>query len=88
MTARFDRPFVKVFREEREQTIFFIVDVSASLDFGRARTKREAVSELSALLAYAAIKSNDKVGGHKGINIIIFYMDTRYFKVTTIFEKK
>lgn len=62
VTARFDRPFVKVFREEREQTIFFLVDVSASLDFGRARTKREAVSELSALLAYAAIKSNDKVG--------------------------
>lgn len=62
VTARMDRPYVKVFREEREQTIFFLVDLSKSQDFGRARTKRDVVTEIAALLSYATIKSGDKVG--------------------------
>lgn len=62
VTARLDRPFVKVFREEREQTIVFLIDLSRSQDFGSRRTKREIVTEIAALLAYAAIKSNDKIG--------------------------
>ncbi|MBU0505022.1 DUF58 domain-containing protein [bacterium] len=62
VTARMDKPFVKVFREEREQTIFFLVDASKSLLFGKTRNKLEVATEIAALLSYAAIKSNDKVG--------------------------
>lgn len=62
VTARMDRPFVKIFREEREQTIFFLVDLSKSQDFGAGRTKHEILTEIAALLAYATIKSNDKIG--------------------------
>ncbi|MFO1462204.1 MAG: DUF58 domain-containing protein [bacterium] len=63
VTARMGRPFVKVYREEREMTVMILVDMSASLDFGtRERLKREAAAEVAAVLAYAAIKSNDKVG--------------------------
>lgn len=63
VTARSGRPFVKVYREEREMTVMILVDMSASLDFGtRERLKREAAAEVAAVLAYAAIKSNDKVG--------------------------
>lgn len=62
VTARMDKPYVKIFREEREQTVFFLVDLSGSHDFGRTRTKREVITEIAALLAFATIKSNDKVG--------------------------
>lgn len=63
VTARMDRPYVKVFREEREQTVMLLIDGSASQGFGsKGRLKREVVAELAAVLAYAAIKSNDKVG--------------------------
>lgn len=62
VTARMDKPFVKVFREEREQTIFLLVDASRSLSFGKNREKVEVATEIAALLAYAAIKSHDKVG--------------------------
>ncbi len=63
VTARIGRPFVKVYREEREMTVMILVDMSASLDFGtRERSKRETAAEVAAVLAYAAIKSNDKVG--------------------------
>lgn len=62
VTARTNKPHVKIFKEEREQTLFFIVDFSKSLDFGRKRTKREVITEITALLAYATIKSNDKIG--------------------------
>ncbi|HCU25744.1 MAG TPA: DUF58 domain-containing protein [Deltaproteobacteria bacterium] len=63
VTARMGRPFVKVYREEREMTVMILVDMSASLDFGtRERFKRETAAEVAAVLAYAAIKSNDKVG--------------------------
>lgn len=63
VSARMDRPFVKVFREEREQTLVLIIDASASVLFGsRVRLKKDLMAEVAALLAYAAINSNDKVG--------------------------
>lgn len=62
VTARSNTPHVKIFREEREQTLFFLVDFSKSLDFGGEKTKREVITEITALLAYATIKSQDKVG--------------------------
>lgn len=62
VTARFDKPFIKIYREEREQTIFFLIDLSGSQNFGSKRTKKDIITEIAALLAYATIKSNDKVG--------------------------
>ena len=63
VTARMDRPFVKVFREERELTLLLAVDVSASQVFGSgSRSKRETAAELAAILAMSAIRNNDKVG--------------------------
>lgn len=63
VTARMSRPFVKNFREERELTVMLVVDVSASGRFGsHQRTKRELIAEIGAVLAFSAIKNNDKVG--------------------------
>lgn len=63
VSARMDRPFVKVYREEREQTVMLLVDVSASTRFGSTgRPKREIMAEIGAVLAFAAVSSNDKVG--------------------------
>ena len=63
VTARVGRPFVKRFVEERELTVIFLVDLSASGAFGSVRqTKNEVAAELSALLAFSAVKNNDKVG--------------------------
>ncbi|MGD9631862.1 MAG: DUF58 domain-containing protein [Pirellulales bacterium] len=63
VTARTGRPFVKLFREEREMACMLLVDMSASQSLGTHwQTKRELVTELSATLAFSAIKSNDKVG--------------------------
>ena len=62
VTAHFNRPYVKVFEEERELTVMLLVDVSASGDFGSARTKREILTEIAATLAFSAIQNNDKVG--------------------------
>ncbi len=63
VTARLGRPFVKVYREEREMNVMIMVDCSATLNFGtRSRFKRETAAEVAAVLAYAAVKSNDKVG--------------------------
>ena len=57
------RPFVKLFREERELSVMLLVDLSASQSLGTHwQTKRELVTELGATLAFSAIKSNDKVG--------------------------
>ena len=53
MTARFNRPFVKVFEEERELTVMLVIDVSGSLSFGTvSQTKREMVAEIAATLAF------------------------------------
>lgn len=63
VTARMSSPFVKEHREERELTVMLIVDVSSSGAFGTARKqKREVVAEVAAVLAYLAIKNNDRVG--------------------------
>jgi len=62
VTARFGRPFIKKFVEERELTVFLLVDVSGSGDFGSTdRTKNEHAAELAALLAFSAIRNNDRV---------------------------
>ena len=69
VTARFNKPFIKVFEEERELTVMLLVDVSGSLDFGTvSQTKREMVTEIAATLAFSAIQNNDKIG-------VIFFSD-------------
>ncbi|MBV9008551.1 MAG: DUF58 domain-containing protein [Verrucomicrobia bacterium] len=63
VTARLGSPFVKKFTEERELTVMLIVDVSASGNFGStAQSKRELAAEVASLLAFSAIRNNDKVG--------------------------
>jgi len=63
VTARAGAPFVKVLEEERELTVMLVVDVSASGNFGtREQLKGEAAVEICALLAFSAIRNNDKVG--------------------------
>lgn len=63
VSARFNKPFVKVFEEERELTVMLLADVSGSQRFGSgSRLKREAAAELCAILALSALKNNDKVG--------------------------
>lgn len=63
VSARLGRPFVKRFREEREQIVMLLVDMSASGRFGTAeRTKQEVAAEVAAIMAFNAIRSNDKVG--------------------------
>jgi len=62
-TARMGLPFVKQFVEERDLTVFFVVDVSGSLRFGsRIATKRELAAEVTALLAFAALRNHDRIG--------------------------
>lgn len=63
VTARTGHPYVKRFREERELTLLFLIDLSASGRFGSVKNiKNEVATELCALLAFSAIKNNDKVG--------------------------
>ena len=63
VSARTGETFVKVFEEEREQTLMLLVDVSGSEDFGsRVKFKREIAAEICAIVAFSAIKNNDKVG--------------------------
>lgn len=69
VTARFDKPFVKVFEEERELTVMLLVDVSNSLDFGTVKqSKRDMLTEIAATIAFSAIQNNDKIG-------VIFFSD-------------
>ena len=69
VTARFHRPFVKIFEEEREMTVILLIDVSSSNDFGSSEaTKRDITAEIAAVLAFSAIQNNDKVG-------VIFFSD-------------
>ena len=63
VTARFNKPYVKVFEEERELTVILLVDMSGSLDFGTSgMSKKDMVAEIAATLAFAAIQNNDKIG--------------------------
>lgn len=69
VTARFNKPYVKVFEEERELTVMLLVDVSGSLNFGTSvQMKRDMVTEIAATLAFSAIQNNDKIG-------VVFFSD-------------
>lgn len=62
VSARYNEPFIKRFREERELSVIILADFSASTDFGFTKTKHNLIVELSALLSFSALKNNDKVG--------------------------
>ncbi len=69
VTARFHKPYVKVFEEERELTVMLMIDVSGSLDFGsRGQLKRNMSAEIAATIAFSAMQNNDKIG-------VIFFSD-------------
>lgn len=69
VTARFCKPFVKVYEEERELTVMLLIDVSGSLDFGTShQMKCDMATEIAATLAFSAIQNNDKIG-------VIFFSD-------------
>ena len=63
VTARFNRPFIKIFEEERENTVMLLIDVSGSREFGtQVRFKKNLVTEMAATLAFSTIQNNDKIG--------------------------
>ena len=63
VTARFSKPYVKIFEEERELTVILLIDVSASKVFGtQMQYKRDLIAELAAVLSFSAIQNNDKIG--------------------------
>ena len=69
VTARMNRPYVKIYEEERELTVMLLVDVSGSRDFGTlSQMKRDTMAEIAATLAFSTIENNDKVG-------VIFFSD-------------
>jgi uncharacterized protein (DUF58 family) len=69
VTAKLNEPHIKIFEEERELTMMLLVDISKSESFGtRVQQKRDLITELCAVLAFAAIQNNDKVG-------VIFFTD-------------
>lgn len=69
VTARHNKPYVKVYEEERELTLMLLIDVSGSEDFGaRGEEKKEMMAELAATLAFSSLQNNDKVG-------VIFFSD-------------
>lgn len=61
-SAKLGHPFIKIFREERELTLILAIDVSGSSLCGTAQSKREFATEIASLLAFSALKNNDKVG--------------------------
>jgi uncharacterized protein (DUF58 family) len=76
VTARMGHPFVKIYEEERELTVMLVVDVSSSGEFGTvAQMKGEIAAEICALLAFSAIKNNDKVG------LIVFSDDVEKYVI-------
>lgn len=69
VTARQNRPYIKVYEEERELTMMLLIDVSGSSDFGAVgESKKERIAEIAATLAFSSIQNNDKVG-------VIFFSD-------------
>lgn len=69
VTARHNKPYIKVFEEERELTVILLIDVSASRNFGAAgESKKEMMTEIAATLAFSTIQNNDKIG-------VIFFSD-------------
>lgn len=69
VSARYNEPFIKRFREERELSVVILADFSASTDFGFTKTKHHLIVELGALLSFSALKNNDKIG-------LIIFTDT------------
>lgn len=70
ITARYSKPFIKVFEEERELTVMLLIDVSGSRNFGSTQAlKKEIITEIAATLSFSAIQNNDKIG-------VIFFSDT------------
>ncbi|MGV8826774.1 MAG: DUF58 domain-containing protein [Breznakibacter sp.] len=69
VTARFNRPFIKIFEEEREMTVVLLIDVSGSREFGTSmRFKKNLITEMAATLAFSTIQNNDKIG-------VVFFSD-------------
>ena len=69
VTARYVRPYIKVFEEERELTVMLMIDVSGSRDFGSVNVmKKDIITEIAATLAFSAIQNNDKIG-------VLFFSD-------------
>ena len=69
VTARYNKPFVKIYEEERELTVMLLIDVSGSREFGSMdKLKKNIVTEIAAVLAFSAIQNNDKIG-------VIFFSD-------------
>ena len=69
VTARFGRPYIKVFEEERELTVVLLIDVSGSREFGTvSQLKKDIFTEVAATLAFSTIQNNDKIG-------VIFFSD-------------
>lgn len=69
VTARFNKPYIKIFEEERELTVMLLIDVSGSNNFGtNTNFKLDVITEIAAVLAFSAIQNNDKVG-------VIFFSD-------------
>ncbi len=69
VTARFNKPYIKIFEEERELTVMLLIDISGSNNFGTNTSfKLDVITEIAAVLAFSAIQNNDKVG-------VIFFSD-------------
>ena len=69
VTARYNKPFVKIYEEERELTVMLVIDVSGSREFGSMdKLKKNIITEIAAILAFSAIQNNDKIG-------VIFFSD-------------
>ena len=69
VTARYNKPFVKIYEEERELTVMLLIDASGSREFGSMdKLKKNVITEISAILAFSAIQNNDKIG-------VIFFTD-------------
>lgn len=69
VTARMNRPYIKIYEEERELTVMLLIDLSASQMFGtRQRSQRDLATEIAATLAFSAMQNNDKIG-------VIFFSD-------------
>jgi len=69
VTARYDKPYIKTYEEERELTVMLLIDISSSQNFGTSqRFKKNLITEIAAVLSFSAIQNNDKVG-------VIFFSD-------------
>lgn len=69
VTARYDKPYIKTYEEERELTVMLLIDISGSQNFGTSqRFKKNLITEIAAVLSFSAIQNNDKVG-------VIFFSD-------------